>query len=45
MVFIIITWLHDSFFTLALADGFPRDFVWQQVSLSLQDSCQYSGQS
>ena len=34
-----------EFFTLASADGFPLESEWQQVSSSLQDSSQYSGQS
>ena len=29
----------------ALADDFPLEFEWQQVSLSLKDSSQYSGRS
>ena len=32
-------------FTLALANVFSLEFEWQQVSLSLQDSSQYSGWS
>ena len=32
-------------FTSALTDGLSLEFVWQQVSLSLQDSSQYSGRS
>ena len=34
-----------KFFTLALADGFPLEFEWQQVPSGLQDSAQYSGRS
>ena len=34
-----------EFFTSALADGFSLEFVWQQVSSSLQDSSQYSSRS
>ena len=34
-----------SFFTSVLADGFSLEFEWQQVSLSLLDSPQYSGRS
>ena len=32
-------------FPAALADGFSREIEWQQVSSSIQDSSQYSGQS
>ena len=32
-------------FTLALTNGFPTEFDWQQVSSSPQDFFQYSGQS
>ena len=34
-----------AFFSSALTDGLSREFEWQQVSLSLQDSSQYSGRS
>ena len=34
-----------EFFTSALADGLSPKFGWHQVSLSLQDSSQYSGRS
>ena len=34
-----------EFFTSVLADGFSLKFEWQQVSLSLQDSSQYSDRS
>ena len=34
-----------EFFTSALADSLSLEFVWQQVSSSLQDSSQYSGRS
>ena len=34
-----------EFFTSVLADGFPLEFEWQQVSSNLQDSSQYSVQS
>ena len=27
-----------EFFTSAFTDGFPREFEWQQVSSSLQDT-------
>ena len=30
-----------EFFPPALADGFPLEFEWQQVSSSLQDSSEY----
>ena len=33
------------FFTLAVADGFPLESEWQQVSSSLEDFSQYSGRS
>ena len=42
-IIIIIILLLWEFFTPALADGFPLEFEWQQVSSSLQDSSQYSG--
>ena len=34
-----------DFLTWELVDGLSLEFEWQQVSSSLQDSCQYSGQS
>ena len=34
-----------EFFTLSLTVGLSLDFVWQQVSSSLQDFSQYYGQS
>ena len=34
-----------EFFTPALIDGFSLESEWKQVSLSLQDSSQYSGRS
>ena len=34
-----------EFFTLTLADDFPLEFEWQQVSSSLQDSSYYSGRA
>ena len=34
-----------DFFTSVLADGLSLESEWQQVSLSLRDSSQYSGQS
>ena len=34
-----------EFLTSANADGLSLEFEWQQVSLSLQDSSQYSGRS
>ena len=34
-----------EFLTSVLSDGFSLEFVWQQVSSSLQDSSQYSGRS
>ena len=36
---------HCEFFTSILADGLSLEFKWQQVSLCLQDSSQYSGRS
>ena len=39
---IITPW---EFFTSANTDGLSLEFGWQQVSLSLQGSTQYSGQS
>ena len=41
IVIVIIYSLHFS--TSALADGLSLEFVWQQVSSSVQDSSQYSG--
>ena len=41
--FIIL--LIGEFFTPALADGFPPEFEWQQVSSSLLDSSLYFGRS
>ena len=37
-IIIIIILLISEFFTPALADGFPLESEWQQVSSSLQDS-------
>ena len=42
VVIIVTNW---DFFTLALDDGLSLEFERQQVSSSLQDSSQYSGQS
>ena len=45
-IIIIIIIIHlFEFFSSALADGFPLEFEWQQISSSLQDSSQYSGRS
>ena len=44
-IIIIIILLLWEFFAIALADGFSLEFKWQEVSLSLQDSSQYSGRS
>ena len=44
-VFVIIIIYSLEFFTSVLADGLSLEFGWQQVSSSLQDSSQYSGQS
>ena len=41
-IIIIFIW---EFFTSALADGFPLESEWQQVSSSLQDSSEYSSWS
>ena len=38
---IIIIIYSSEFFTSVLADGLSREFEWQQVPLSLQDSSQY----
>ena len=44
LVFDIIIIIYSlEFFTSVLADGLSREFEWQQVSSSLQDSFQYSG--
>ena len=45
IIIIIIILIVREFFTPALADGFPLESKWQQISLSLQDSSQYSGWS
>ena len=37
--------LLASFFYTNVADGLSLESEWQQVSLSLQDSSQYSGRS
>ena len=34
-VIVLLTW---EFFTQALAEGFPLEAEWQQISSSLQDS-------
>ena len=44
-IIIIIIITPRVFFTPALADDLSLDFEWQQVSLILQNSSQYSGQS
>ena len=41
----IINLIIWEFFTSTLADCFPLDSEWQQVSSRLQDSSQYFGQS
>ena len=44
--FVTYYFFHSlEFFTSTLPDAFSLEFEWQQVSLSLQDSCQYSGRS
>ena len=45
IIIIIIIIYSLEFFTTALADGLPLEFEWQQISLSLQDSSQYSVRS
>ena len=42
---IIIIIYSLEFFTSGLADGLSPEFHWQQISLSFQDSSQYSGRS
>ena len=42
LILIFTPW---EFFTLVLADDLSREFEWQQVFSSLQDSSQYSGRS
>ena len=37
-MFYLLFYSFESFFTPALADGFPLEFDWQQVSSSLQES-------
>ena len=44
IIIIIIILLISEFFTRALADDFSLGFKWQQVSLSIQDSSEYSRQ-
>ena len=44
-LFIITIVILSECFIPALADGLSLEFEWQQVSLSLQDSTQYSGWS
>ena len=44
-IIIIIIVISCEFFTPALADGFPLDSEWQQVSSSLQNFSQYSDRS
>ena len=45
-IHLIIIIIHSlGLFTSALVDGFSLESEWQQVSLSLQDSSQYSGRS
>ena len=36
--FLLFFYSFESFFTLVLADGFPLEFKWQQLSSGLQDS-------
>ena len=43
-IIIIVVIILYELFTPALADSFCQQSEWQQVSLSLQDSFQYSGQ-
>ena len=45
IIIIIIIISPLGFLTSVLADGYSREFEWQQVSSSLQDSSQYSGRS
>ena len=45
IIIIFIISLLWEFFTPTLADGFSPEFEWQQVSLSPQDSSQYSSRS
>ena len=44
-VIIIIIIYSLEFYISSLADGLSLEFVWQQVSSSLQDSSQFSGRS
>ena len=44
-VLLLFFFCFEIFFTQAQAGGFSLGFEWQQVSSSLQDSSQYSGQS
>ena len=43
LLLLLLLFNHLEFFTSAIADGLPLLFECQQVSLSLQDSSQYSG--
>ena len=42
---LLLLFTPSEFFTSVLADSLSLDFEWQQVSLSLRDSSQYSGRS
>ena len=42
LIMIVIVIYSLEFFTSALIDGLSQEFEWEQVSLSLQDSSQYS---
>ena len=43
LLLLLLLYTLLEFFTSASDDGFSLEFEWQQVSSSLQDSCQYSG--
>ena len=43
LLLLLLLFILLEFFTSVLADGFSLEFEWQQVSSSLQDSSQYSG--
>ena len=45
IIFIITLLIWEFFYAAALADSFSLEFEWKQVSSSLQESSQYSGQS
>ena len=45
LLLLLLLFTPWEFFTSVLADGLSLEFEWEQVSLSLQDSSQYSSRS